>query len=340
MGRVIPVLVLGAGGAAANGFIRALRMAGDYHTVGTNCNPDDALLSEADETHIVPPVTDWDAYKEAISRLLFERPVRFVHAQPDVEVEAVSKLRSLFSLHGTRYMLPSHAVVEVCQDKWLSHQAWKAAGLPQPQTALVRGRETLYDYICSRGNREVWLRATSGAGGFGALKTDSYNLAVEWVRRFDGWGKFTVAEVLTERTVTWTSVWRKGEPKLSQQRRRASWANARNSPSGVSGSTGVGETCFDAGVEHIALDACTAVDLSPHGIYSVDLCYDRDGRPNPTEINIGRFFTTVPEFFARAGFNIADRYVKLGLEERVQSSHNPLRGDRWVRGMDHEPVLA
>ena len=45
-------------------------------------------------------------------------------------------------------------------------------------------------------------------------------------------------------------------------------------------------------VDEIALRAITAVDGSPHGIFSVDLTYDDEGVPNPTEINIGRFFTT------------------------------------------------
>jgi hypothetical protein len=71
--------------------------------------------------------------------------------------------------------------------------------------------------------------------------------------------------------------------------------------------------------------------------------------PCPTEINIGRFFTTAPEFFARAGFNMAHLYyVKIGSGKLVwhsramgPASWNPLPdGKRWIRGMDRPPVLA
>ena len=46
------VLLLGAGGPAANGFARSLRLAGDYHIIGANQNRDDLLLAECDEAHV------------------------------------------------------------------------------------------------------------------------------------------------------------------------------------------------------------------------------------------------------------------------------------------------
>ena len=48
-----------------------------------------------------------------------------------------------------------------------------------------------------------------------------------------------------------------------------------------------------------------AVSAVPHGIFGVDFAYDKDGVPNPTEINISRFFTTV-RFFTEAGVNFPE----------------------------------
>ena len=59
-----------------------------------------------------------------------------------------------------------------------------------------------------------------------------------------------------------------------------------------------------------------------------------------TEINIGRFFTTI-YFFTKAGLNMPAIYRDLALEGRhpkLERKRNPLpTGLAWVRGMDVEP---
>ena len=62
-------------------------------------------------------------------------------------------------------------------------------------------------------------------------------------------------------------------------------------------------TVSDPVVDDIAQRAIRAINPEPSGIFGVDLTYDRDGVPNPTEINIGRFFTT-HQFFTAAGLNM------------------------------------
>jgi len=75
----------------------------------------------------------------------------------------------------------------------------------------------------------------------------------------------------------------------------------------------------------------------------VDLTYDRDGVPNPTEINIGRFFTT-HFFFSKAGLNMPYLLIKLAYNEELSPINrkiNPLTpGLAWIRGMDLEPILT
>jgi hypothetical protein len=335
----VKVLVLGAGGAAANGFCRALRMAGGYELVGANINEDDLEIAETDETHVVG-TDDSD-----LTDLVWQTKPDFVHAQPDEEVLRLARLRHTFTAST---FVPYPQVITVCQDKWLTYQALKAADVAVPQTSLVRGAETLQ--LLKEG-RPLWLRARTGAGGAGALCTDSYGLAVEWVRRFDGWGKFTIAEALTAETVTVQQLWWRGQLVASQQRSRRSWANAKNSPSGVSGSTGVGVTSSNPDADTTAVLAVLAVTDTPHGLFGVDMAYDQVNVPKVTEINVGRFFTTAPEFFAQAGFNMADLYVKTGFGHSDEFGfatsrpdepvRNPLPdGLKWIRAMDRLPILA
>jgi carbamoyl-phosphate synthase large subunit len=91
------------------------------------------------------------------------------------------------------------------------------------------------------------------------------------------------------------------------------------------------------------LRAIRAIDGRPHGIFSVDMTYDEQGVPNPTEINIGRFFTT-HLFFTRAGLNLPHLFVKAAYGEplpQLSTRVNPLKpGLAWVRGMDFLPILT
>ena len=107
--------------------------------------------------------------------------------------------------------------------------------------------------------------------------------------------------------------------------------------------TGAGVTISDPVIDDIAQKAIHAVDKSPNGIFGVDLTYDEAGIPNPTEINIGRFFTT-HLFFTEAGLNMPYIFIKTAYGEhfpRLLKKINPLPdGLVWVRGMDFLPILT
>ena len=63
---------------------------------------------------------------------------------------------------------------------------------------------------------------------------------------------------------------------------------------------------------------------------------DSHGMPRVTEINCGRFFTT-SNFFAHAGTNMPDIYIKLAFGEPIPhiAPYNPLPEDLWwIRMID------
>ena len=332
----------GAGGAPSNNFIRSLRESGrgDY-LIGTTCVPSDLFLADTDERHVVPYASAPE-YPEALLALLRETRPDFLHVQHDSEVQAVSRMRDRIQELGVKLFLPDPETVENCVDKEKSYAIWKETGIPVPGTMLVESEEDLRTAFERFGPR-VWIRATEGGGGRGALPTDSFEFARLWIERFQGWGSFTAAECLTPRTVTWLSIWYRGELVVAQTRTRRSWNFGDRTLSGVTGVTGVGETCSDPVVDDIAERAVLAIDAEPHGIFGVDMTYDAAGVPNPTEINIGRFFTT-HYFFTRAGLNMPQIYCELALEGKrpeLERARNPLPdGLVWIRGMDVEPVMT
>ena len=336
------IQVGGAGGAPSNNFIRSLRESGrnDY-IVGTTCVPADLFLADAEEKYVVPPATA-DCYPEKILSLIAKTRPDFLHLQNDYEVRAISRLRDKVTAIGTKLYMPSATTIENCVDKQKSYAIWQASGVRVPETILLNSENDLKAAFENFGPT-VWVRAIEGAAGRGALPADNYEFAKIWIERFNGWGIFTASELLSKRSITWQSIWYEGELVVAQTRRRHSWNFGNRTISGVTGITGVGETCSDSIVDSVAQDSILAIDKKPHGIFSVDMTYDFSGFPKPTEINIGRFFTT-HYFFTKAGLNFPEIYCNIALDRKfpvLDKKINPLPdGLIWIRGMDQEAVLT
>ena len=166
-----------------------------------------------------------------------------------------------------------------------------------------------------RSGDTIWIFVQrKGGGGRGALPATRFEFAKAWIDEHRGWGCFTAAEMLTDCSVTWQSIWDEGELVVAQARRRLRWNYGNRTLSGVTGITGVAETCSDEDVTRIALDAISAIDSRPHGVFCVDMTYDRNaGCPVPLRSISGRFFTT-SYFFTKAGLNFPEIYCDLALK--------------------------
>ena len=331
-----------AGSDATNNFIRSLRDSRRRdHLIGMSSVPSDLFLADTEEKYAVPYASDPE-YPQALLRLLQKTRPDLLHSQIDFEVRAISRIRDHIEALGVKLFLPVPETVENCVNKYLSYEIWKKAGIKVPETLLLHSPEDLESAFEKFGER-VWIRAIEGGGGTGALPADDLNFARLWIDRFEGWGEFTAAQSLTPNSVTWLSIWYEGRLVVGQARRRRTWKFGSRTLSGVTGITGIGETCSDMVVDRVAQDAILAIDAKPHGIFGVDMTYDQEGFPNPTEINVGRFFTT-HYFFTEAGLNMPEIYCDLALEGRTPTLErriNPLPdGLVWIRGMDAAPVLT
>jgi carbamoyl-phosphate synthase large subunit len=241
--------------------------------------------------------------------------------------------------------MPSHEVIDTCVHKFKSYLAFRDAGVPVPRNIMIHDEADLRDAFAALADTcgRIWLRASSiGGGGKGSLPTSDYALAKGWIDHYQGWGDFVAAEMLTPETITWLSIWHEGELVVAQSRLRRGWTHGSRSISGITGVTKVGMTCDNEQATDIAIRAIKAVSSKPHGIFGVDMAYDRNGVPNPTEINISRFFTTVL-FFTEAGLNMPEIFKDIALYgefPQLARKINPLpSGLMWLRGMDVIPRL-
>ncbi len=332
------ILVTGAGGAPSTNFIRSIRaMKEEVFILGTDSDKYYVNRSEADKTYLAPSCSN-PRYFDFLNYLIKKYKIEFLHIQNDIEMEMISKNREKLSI---KMFLPDKQTVAVCMNKYETYKKWEEKKIKVPKNVFINTIADLKKAYKILG-KKIWLRDTTGAGGRGSLAPTDIEQAKIWIDFKEGWGHFVAAELLTPDSVTWMSIWKDGELIVAQGRKRLYWELSKISPSGITGATGGGITVSDKRLDDLAVKTILAVDPKPNGIFSVDMTYDFAGLPNPTEINIGRFFTT-HEFFTLAGLNMPEIYLKLAYGEKIpklKKKINPLPIDLiWIRGIDFLPVL-
>ncbi|MEH7226498.1 carboxylate--amine ligase [Bacillus sp. JJ1566] len=341
------IAITDVGVAPAENVIKSLNQSATKEKiVGVSRNPFNLFSSKAEIKNRIPyEYAFGNKYKESLLNLLKKEKPGLLIFMNDREILEASKFRDEITATGTNLFMPEHQVIEACTDKYRSYEIWEAQGIKVPKTLIINSRDDLKKAFNILGNQEgkIWLRSTIGAGGKGALPTNDYEFAANWIDLYNGWGGFTASELLqSEKTVTWLSIWYEGELVVAQTRRRKSWGFGNRTLSGVTGITGVGETYSDDTVNRVALDTILGIDAKPHGVYGVDMTYDQNDFPNPTEINM-RFFTTC-YFFTEAGLNMPEIYKDIILYNKfptLEKKINPLQdGLLWIRDMDREPILT
>ena len=338
------ILIAGAGGAPSEGVIKSLIKCG-HEVIGMGSDPQDLYLSKATKKYHVPYANDVNYEKKLLNLLNREKP-DLIHFQNDLEIYHASLLYEKIHSTGCKTFMPRHEVIDNCVHKYKTWQKMRSANIKVPNNIFINNEKDLKDAFdkLSYRNEKIWLRsALIGAGGKGSLPTNDFEFAKNWINFHNGWGSFIAAEILTENSVTWLSIWYEGELIVAQGRLRCGWTHGNRAVSGVTGVTKVGKTYSNDLLNEIAISSIKSVDQKPHGIFGVDMTYDKQGVPNPTEINISRFFTTIL-FFTDAGLNLPAIFVDLGIFGKTKfkkGTISPLEnGLLWLRGMDTEPKLS
>jgi len=333
---VTRVLLTGAGGPAAIGVARSLGKTRNHLLVGVDCDPHALLFAPVDARYVVPRCSD-PLYLRRIQEICETERIDFLHAQPDSEVRFFSEHRKDI---GARVLLPAHETVVLCQDKYATNRQLLGTGVPIPKTILLTSPEDVWGAEGLFGE-EFWVRDRVGAAGRGAwhVKASQATAAVEWVNVHDGWGGYIASEYLPGRILTWQSVWKNGELLSAQGRERLGWAMADRSPSGVTGVTGIARTTNRQDVADIGRRCVLALERAPNGIFGVDMKEGTNGVPRVTEVNIGRFFTTI-QFFTELGLNMPDLYVRAGMGDVEPDMRHLPENWYWIRSMDCEPKLV
>jgi len=332
------ILVTGAGGSAGIGFTRCLKAAQEkMFLVGTDSSNLLIHFSETNRKILILPASSPE-YIEVLNGIIEEFKVEFVHAQPDIEIAAISRNREKIQAN---VFLPDKETIEICHDKFKSNEIWRGKGIPAAKTILITDEKVLkmaFDKVDS----PLWVRANRGAGGKGSLLVEKCEHAKAWIDYWTGWGNFLASEYLPGANFGWDGLFKDGELVCSQTKQRLEYVLQGASPSGVTGTTGVAKSIKREDIDEIAKKAIYAIDQTPNGAFSVDLKENVNKIPCVTEINPGRFLSSSLHFFHQAKCLLPYLYVKLAYGEKISSADIPRQispGTILIRGLDKSPIL-
>jgi carbamoyl-phosphate synthase large subunit len=317
------ILVTGAGGPAGINFVMSLCIAPErMFLVGTEASEHFIHLVSTDKKYVISKATESD-YIDRLNELIQREHIEFLHAQTDIEVEALSKNREKIK---TNVFLPSKKTVQACQDKLEATRQWQKRHVPVARFMELHGESDVEKAFEELGS-PIWIRATHGAGGIGSTPAHNKETATSWINywkaRKTSW-KFIAQERLPGKNMAFHSLWKDGELVTSMARERLEYIYPHLSPSGITGTPAVQKTIHSPAVNKVGTDAVLSIDPNFNGIACVDLKENDEGIPCVTEINAGRMFTT-SYFFSYASkmlrrdyyANIPYLYVKLAFGEEI-----------------------
>ena len=343
--KTITILVTGSGGPLGVNLTRSLLSSPlNINIIGTEANRYHTHMSLAHETNLIPYATQ-EGYREALQQLIKRHGVDMVLPSHPSEVRAVAGIRD--ELKPASVFLPPLEEILRGQNKWASWQVWREAGVPVPETILVNHADEAEEIFQKLG-APVWIRGAGvpGAGiGVASLPARSPRHLSMWVDYWNGAGGMIASEFLPGRNLTWLSVWRDGALVAAQSRERLAYVIPHVSPSGITGAPAVSRTISEKKLHQVGMAAVKAIMPRPHGIFFVDMSEKTPGDPRVTEINAGRFGTTI-HFYTVAGFNFPELAVRLGLGLGLpQGASAPLLDPlepelHWIRTLDCGPALV
>ena len=320
------ILVTGAGGLAGVNFVRALRASDrKYYIAGTDFNRYHIEYPDVDARYLTSRHAE-RGFIAGLVRVVEKERIDFLHPQPSSEALVISRRRKIIP---AKTFLPPAKVMTAAQDKLFSQKLLRKVGIPVAKTRAVKSNADV-DAAFEEIGGPLWVRARHGAGGRLSLLCSSVREARHWIDLWTLRGieldEFILQEYLPGRNVAWDSIWRAGKLVTSYARERLEYPFKHISPSGITGTPSVARIIHDDVVNRVSKEAARAIDEEPNGAYSIDLKESSSGQFCVTEVDAGKFHSTMPLWGYIAVkhlrmpwyANLADLYVRLGLGEQLE----------------------
>lgn len=338
------ILVTSAGRSPALNFCRSLRVSGeDFFIVGIDDNKYSLSWAEVDEKVLIPKDINEEDYIKLINYITKKYKIEFIYpSKTNLELLYLSSNREKLQ---AKIFLPDQDDVELFEDKWKTYL--KVRDLDKnlvPLTFMIHNSDELFlkmQLLSNNFSNEVWIRRVYGSGGSCAIATCDYELANAWIKRFDGWGKFTISKKLTNKTLTWSGIWNKGKLVASLMRERLYWEFADRAPAGVTGITGGQKIVYDESINKLSISLIKKLSKSPNGTICIDYTLDDDGELKLTEIQASRLYTS-SYFMTKCGVNLPYIFYKTCMNREIlpEETTAKIEEDKvWLKYIEIYPVL-
>jgi hypothetical protein len=339
------LLVTGAGTGPSNNLIRSLK-AGDASLFVVGCHADRFYLkkSSADRNYLLPPTARAD-FAQALRRIIQAERIGLLIPTSDGDVRRLSVLRGQIPC---RLLLPRHAVIARCQDKYALTVFLRARGIRAPLTYRVTDLKSigaLFRRFAPRSR--LWCRIRKGNGALGATPVTTPAQARSWIRYWrDVRGvpaaSFTLSEYLPGRDFSCQSLWHEGALILVKTFENLSPFGGGAQPSGVSSVAALAKTVREPRVAELCTRAIRSLDARASGVYCFDVREDASGDPCLTEINAGRFSMSTNLYDLAGKHNMATTYVRVALGEPVnfRNEYDVAEDYYMVRDTDTVPDVV
>lgn len=341
------LLISGACGVTSRTIVRALRRSPSFrHTrlIGTDIcdNPFGLFEGLYERVYRVPPLAEGDLYRSIVARICVTERVDAAIVVPEPEV-----------LFWTTQAMPVPAFLPPPRFAREAISKARVYGLLR-DTALVPDFEILSrgdildGAIARRFAGPVWLRdvsdgSTSGKGAIPIRRTDE---AIAWMTLNPGIGRFMASDYLPGRNLACMMFFAEGRLLKVGCYERLEYFMAKTVISGVSGNINKGRLINDAPAVAASKEAvgqlCRHTGETMHGVVTVDLREDAEGKPRVTEINL-RQVAAASAFAEVPGANMAEAQalITFGLLDSV----GPVEvrfppNNRLFRDIDGLPVYV
>lgn len=313
------VLITGAGGIAGVNFSRAISLDKSLELFGTENNEYHTIFNPI-KFFKIPNANDPN-YINQLNNIIKSNQISFLHPQPTPEIQKIVQNIEKIS---TRTFLPSSDIV--LRDKSEQQSLLLKKGQKVTKTFLVSKLSDV-DQIIDQIKFPVWVRAKKGVGGRLSNKCNSIKEIKLWIELCVLQGRamlneFIIQEYHGGRDLAWDSLWYDGKLIVSYSRERLEYPFAKLTMSGITGTPTIARIIHDDKINKLGIESVRMMSSKPHGCFSLDIKEDLDNTPYITEIDSGKFHTTIGlwGFLAEKNLqldwytNIPRLYVHLGTD--------------------------
>lgn len=348
------ILITSMGGSGSLNIVDSLRLlpnADDHHVVGTHFNPYELAKSDLEDLYIVPKAADEAAFMDRHFEIIKKHEIDVLIANSDIEAAVFTRNLDRVECH---HLLPIPAQVDAVQDKYDFHRLLHGQGCATVPNLPVSSIETLGESVAGlkldRGER-YWIRLRSGSGSQGATWLYTIEQGQKWMELWCELRNmkptdFVVAPFLSGRDFCASVLFQDGDVCVGKVYERLEYYTEDVSLSMMGSTPKTSRTIaenepVDATIEAVKA-ICHAFATEPHGLYQADLKCDEAGTPYVTEINIGRFPMTSPQFDRVGKHSQLAMYLELAQNPKADLPRDVYDFDPgWVflRGVDVPLVI-